>query len=155
MSEEPFKPKGELPEWRMVYDQLLASAEFGDVITYQQLDEVLGRRFVDNRAPIYRARTELGDMRHRWLTSVPDVGYRVIDANEHITEAQRHKRRARRQLGFMVKVAEVTDLGRLTQDELVRFDAQARINNTLYLVAVHHEQRLNRIEAIMRDEGKL
>ena len=151
----PFQPKGDFPEWRIIYDQLLIDADFGTVITYEQLDDALGRVFLDNRSPIYRARMHLGEMRQRWIESVPGVGYRVIEAGEHIHAAQRHKRRAKRQLGLMVKVAEVTDLSRLTPEELMRFDTQAKVNQMLYMVAVHHERRLSRIEEILRADGKL
>lgn len=151
----PFQPKGDLPEWRLIYDRLLEHADFGDVITYTQLDEVLGREFEENRSPLYKAREHLGEMRRRWIEPVPRVGYRVIEAREHLLAAQQRKRRARRQLRAMVKIAEVTDLARLTPAELASFDSQAKVNAALYMVAVHHERRLNRIEGILRDEGKL
>lgn len=155
MSAVAFEPKADRPEWRIIYDELLQAADFNTVISYDELDRVLGRPFVANRSPIYRARQHLGEMRLRWLEAAPGVGYRVIEAREHLDAAQRRKRRAKRQLGLMVKIAEVTDLARLEPHELERFDAQARINAALYMVAVHHEQRLQRIEQILRDDGKL
>jgi hypothetical protein len=97
----------------------------------------------------------LGEMRRRWLESVPRVGYRVIEAREHLIVAQKKKRRARNQLRGMVRVAEHTDLSRLTPAELASFDSQAKVNAALYMVAMHHERRLNRIESILRDEGKI
>lgn len=155
MTAQAFRPRGEIPEWRMIYDALLATADFGDVITYAQLDEVLGREFVGNRSPIYAARRHLGEMRSRWLVPVPRTGYRVPEANEHIDVAQGHKRKGKRQLGLMQRVAEVTDLSRLTETELARFDSQARINAALYMVLVHHEKRIARIEAVLRTQGVL
>jgi hypothetical protein len=151
----PFQPKGDVPEWRLIYDALLERAGFGDIITYAQLDEALGRPFEANRSPFYRARQHMGEMRSRWLVAVPRQGYRVIEAREHLTAAQSHKRRARRQLGLMVRVQEVTDLSVLSAAELATFDSQARINSMLYQVAVHHERRLARIESILREDGRL
>jgi hypothetical protein len=151
----PFKPKGAIPEWRMIYERLLEPADFGDVITYDQLEEALGRRFEPNRSPIYRARQELGEMRHRWLESVPRVGYRVIEASEHMRVAQGHKRKARTQLGIMVKVGEVTDISRLTPEQLAQFDTQTKVNWLLYSALVHHEKRIARIEEVLRGEGKI
>lgn len=151
----PFQPKGDLPEWRLIYDRLLEHADFGDVITYAELDEVLGREFEDNRSPLYKAREHLGALRSRWIEPVPRIGYRVIEAREHIHVAQQRKKRARRQFRAMVRVAEFTDLSRLSPSDLATFDSQAKINAALYMVAVHHEKRLNRIEGILRDEGKL
>ena len=155
MTVAPFRRKGDRPEWRMIYDALLDGADFSTVITYDQLDDVLGRPFVDNRAPLYRARQHFGEMRSRWIESQPGVGYRVIEANEHIDAAQQRKRRARRQLGMMVRIAEVTDLSRLKPEELAKFDTQAKLNAALFMVAVHHERRIARIEQLLRDEGKL
>jgi hypothetical protein len=151
----PFTSRRAVPEWQMIYTALLERADFGTVVTYEELDAVLERPFVENRSPIYRARRQLGDMRSRWIEAVPGVGYRVIEAREHIDSAQKHKRKARRQLGLMVRVAEVTDLSALSPPELARYDEQSKINQMLYQVAVHHERRLARIESILRGEGKL
>lgn len=151
----PFTPKGERPEWRIVYEDLLADADFGRIVTYDELTEVLGRDFAINRAPIYRARLELGDLRKRWLEAVPNKGYRVIEANEHLRIATAHKRKARRQMGLMVKLAEVTDLTRLTADEIAQFDTQTKVNWLLYSALVHHEKRIARIEEVLRGEGRL
>lgn len=151
----PFKPKAALPEWRLIYDKLLISAEFGDVITYGELDEVLGRSFVDNRSPFYRARDEMADLRKRWAEPSPGVGYRIIEANEHLMAAKKAKERGRRQLGKMVKIGEVTDLSRLTPDELTHFDSQARFNRAVYMAVVSHENRLTRIEDLLKADGKM
>ena len=149
-----FQPKGEKAEWLMVFDELLKDADFGTIVTYEELDELLERRFVDNRAPLYRARAELGDTRKRWLEAVPGVGYRVIEANEHVRIARQHKRKAQRQMTTMVKVAQVTDLSRLTPTELADFESQSKVNWLLYSALVHHERRITRIEELLRDEGK-
>jgi hypothetical protein len=85
---------------------------------------------------------------------VPGVGYRVIEANEMIRVANGHKRKAKRQMTTMVRVAEVTDVSRLTPEELTRFDAQARVNWLLYSAVVRHERRISRIEELLRGEGK-
>lgn len=151
----PFQPKGDLPEWRLIYDKLLERADFGDVITYAALDDVLGRQFEDNRSPFYRARDHMIEMRQRWLEPVARVGYRVIEAREHIIVAQNKKRRARNQLRGMVTVAAGCDLSQLSPSDLATFDSQAKINAALYMVAVHHEKRLALVEDILRREGKL
>lgn len=150
-----FHPKGDVPEWRIIYDRLLTNADFGDLISYAALSHALGREFRRNRTPLYRARTELGSLRHRWLEAVPGRGYRVIEAREHLMVAAGHKRRARRQLTLMKRVADVTDLSRLTADELATYDQQTRINAALYMVAVHHERRIARIEQVLREAGQL
>lgn len=149
-----FAPKGAKPEWLMVYDELLSSADYGDVVTYARLEEVLGRPFASNRGPLYRARDHLGDIHKRWLEAVPNVGYRVVDAEEHVRIAAAHKLKGRRQYGRMLKVMQVTDLTQLGPDALATWDEQQKIGFTLWGV-IAHESRIRRIEAILRKEGLL
>ena len=100
----PFRAKGEIAEWRLIYERLLETAEFGQVITYVELDEVLGRRFIDNRSPLYRAREDLGSIRKRWLEPVPGVGYRVTEPGDHVRVSVSHRRKSQRQVSIAVKV---------------------------------------------------
>lgn len=155
MSNQPFKPKGERAEWRLIYDRLLAHADFGHVIKIEELDEILGRSFIDNRSPIYKARDYLGAMRHRWLEAIPAVGYRVIEASEHMRAALDRKKRAQRQLRTMVRIGEFTDLAKLTPEQLVQFDNQSRFNRLAYMTLMFHESRLARVEAVLQADGKL
>ena len=151
----PFTPKGARPEWRLIYDALLAGAEFDDLISYADLDQTLGRDFRARRAPLYRARVEFGAQRRRWLEAVPNQGYRVIRAKEHLRVAHGHKQRARAQYRRMMTVSGATDLSHLTPEELEAFDAQSRINATLVAIVSSHEQRLGRIEETLRKNGML
>ena len=150
-----FQPLDDKPEWRKIYDQLLADAEYDTIITYAQLSAVLGRDFEEQRGPIYRARRELGNLRFRWLAAVPKIGYRVIRANEHISVADDHKHRARRQFTRMLEVSRATDLAHLSPEELAHFDRLNRNNNLLATIVMSHEHRLERIEAVLRADGKL
>lgn len=152
---QPFQTKGARPEWLVIFEDLLAHVDYGDIITHAQLDAALGRPFVDDRGPLYKARRHLGRVRKRWVEPVEGIGYQVIEAREHMGAAQRRKKRARRQLLAMVEIGNVTDLARLTPEELTSFDAQSKVNATLYLVAMQHERRLSRIEDVLRGEGKL
>ena len=150
-----FEPKGDRPEWQLLYEALLQGVTFGDVITYDALDRVLGRPFVDHRAPLYRAREELAAQHRRWLEVVPRVGYRVIAAHEHVSAALQRKRRARRQMQQMVRIGNATDVTALTPEQLVVHDQQHRLNAMLLSVVVNHEQRLARIEDALHREGLL
>jgi hypothetical protein len=149
-----FTPKGDKPEWQILYDALLGDADFGTVITFEQLDRALGREFQSNRAPLYRARDELGTRRKRWLVPVPTVGYRVTDAEDHVRVAVDHKRKSRRQLGMAVRVLSSTDLNRLSSDALSEWDSEQKMTFALWAI-VAHENRLKRIEEVLRKEGLL
>ena len=149
-----FAPKGERPEWRMIYEDLLSNVGPGTVITYTQLEEILGRELAANRAPLYRARRELGELRSHWLEAVPNVGYRVIDPQEHVRVAAGHRRKSRRQVGMAIRVLRSTDLSSLQADALQEWDSQSKLTFALWAVFAH-ESRLRRIEDVLRKEGLL
>lgn len=149
----PFKAKGPKPEWQIVYEELLEKADFGDIVSFSSLDRVLGRDFKVSRGPVYKATRYLGEQRKRWLAPVKGVGYRVIEANEHMLQANMHKKRAKKQLGVMIKVGNATEITRLTNEELARFDSQRKVNAVLFMVAIHHEDRIKRIEQVLEREG--
>jgi hypothetical protein len=153
-----FSPRGDKPEWRLVYEELLANADYGHVVTYSELADVLNRDVKDRqrlRAPIARARRELGNLRSMWLVAVPNVGYRVIQANEHVSVADDHKHRGQRQFTRMLDVSRATNLSRLTPEELACWDNQNRINAFLVTVVRSHESRIRRIEQVLHADGKM
>lgn len=150
---QPFKPKGDRPEWRIIYEDLLLGAEFGDVITLDDLSNALGRPFQRSRSPLYRALKEFASERHRWLEPLPGKGYRVAEPREHTTLANGRKRRAQRQLGTMMTITRATDVSRLAPEELVRFDAQAKVNALYFAVLVQHEGRLKQVEDVLHRAG--
>jgi len=149
-----FTPKGERPEWRMIYEDLFADAEPGQIITYKQLEDLLERGFALNRGPLYRARKTLGEMQHRWLEAVPNVGYRVIEPTEHVRVSATHRKKSRRQVGMAIRVLQAADLGRLSGDALSTWDEQSKMTFALWAVFAH-ESRLRRIEDVLRREGLL
>lgn len=150
----PFTPKGDRPEWQMIYD-LLEDIEPGEVITYETLTDVLGRDFMPNRSPFYRARRHLGEQRQRWMEAIPNVGYRCIKAPEHIGQAARRREFGKRRILDAVRINRATDLTRLTSEELARHDNQFAINTALVAAFQNHEERLRRIEQALRAAGKL
>lgn len=149
-----FAPKGEIPEWRMIYEGLLEHANSGDIVTYPEIDAVLGRALDINRGPLYRARRELGEMRKHWLEAIPNIGYRVIEPSEHVRISAVHRRKSRRQVGMAIRVLQSTDLAQLSGDALSKWDEQSKMTFALWAVFAH-ESRLRRIEDVLRKEGLL
>jgi hypothetical protein len=83
------------------------------------------------------------------------VGYRVIQANEHVRASLDRKQRARNQLQKMQVISRATDLARLTFEERELWDRQERINAALVSIVSSHEKRIDRIEEVLRADGKL
>lgn len=116
-----FEVKGEQPEWRLLYERV-KGLPVDAVVTYEQLDEALGRSFRDDRGPLDRAQTELLEANHRVLVNVRNVGYRVARAEEHLSLAQGQRKRARRAVRKGRRIAEGADRGALSVDDRRRLD---------------------------------
>ena len=163
---EFFKPKGDVPEWRKVYDVLVEKG-VDEVVTYEELDAALGRPFNHDRAPVYRATKELLAVHKRGTVNERSVGYRIARANEHASLAVKQRTRARRAIGKGVKIIDGTDRSKLTPSERKRLDdlemnmrAQAdMLRRTEQRVSVvekkqqRHDDRLDLLIADLRRKG--
>lgn len=93
----PFVPAGDQARWRTIY-ALLTPLKVDDVITYRALGDALGLHPDEDRHSIQmsmrRAARELEEFDKRALDVVPNVGYRVVPAPEHLVLAKRQQRRA-------------------------------------------------------------
>ncbi|HEX2578661.1 MAG TPA: hypothetical protein VHK88_20120 [Aquihabitans sp.] len=116
-----FEPKGEVAEWRLVYDHLVG-LKVGDIITYDRLSGILGREFLHGRGPFHRANRELLATHRLGLVNVKGVGYRVVTAAEHEDAARGQHRSARRRLRRAKEWIEHTDRADLTPEVRSRFD---------------------------------
>lgn len=135
----PFQPKGDRPEWQIVYDHL-RTLNIGDTITYATLDRLLDRDFTPDRSPIYRARYQLEANDRRTLANVVGVGYRIAHPSDHLDLAQMHHRKMRRQLKFRRGRLSSTQREALTNDERRRLDDL--------------ELNQSRLEDVVRQQGR-
>lgn len=150
-SRMPFEPKGEQAEWRMIYDELL-KLEIGDVITYSELDEILDRDFLGDRAPFYRATREVERTLSRTFAPVRGKGYRMVEPDEHVDLVVDRLARSRRQVRRGREVADSTDLARIKDPE-----ARNRIRELRLLTRRHETMlrqqnlRLDRHEQMLKE----
>lgn len=95
-----FQPLGDQARWRIIYD-LLRKTGVDQVVTYQQLADALSldpeQRHLIQMA-VRRAAREHEEVDKRALIVIPNVGYRVVRAPEHIGLARTQQRRASRSL---------------------------------------------------------
>jgi hypothetical protein len=118
------------PQWRSVF-RLLAEMAPGDILPYATIQAMLG---TDDMDRVYRltarAKRELWEDRGRSITAVPQVGYRMIRANEHGRQARDYERVARRRVADAVVVAGCTHLDELNDAEresIVQLQAGLRL----------------------------
>lgn len=130
-----FKPKNEKSQWRMIYEAIQPLGA-GDIITYDDLDRVLGEESRFCRGAIYRASKELMKKDHRGLVSKRGEGYMVIKGMDMKDDAQDKTDRAGRlvvRAGFEARAIDVRDLSPEEKKTLDDFLVQNRtISEAIY-----------------------
>lgn len=119
MSAEIFEPKGEVSERALLVD-LICDMEPGEVVTYEMLDEALGRPFKDNRVPWYAAVETLQRDYKKTMVLVRGEGYRVAKPEQHADIATFRQKKARRQIGKASRVVKNTNWSALSPKEAER-----------------------------------
>jgi len=127
-----FTPKHEKAYWKMLYDSIVDRA-LGDLVTYDEIGEVIGKDISNSRNYIYRANKELMAKNNRMLEVVPTTGYRVVEGIEMYKGAETHKTRSKRQIKQSTFIATHIDTAVLTTDQ------KTTLNNFL----VHNQEIAN------------
>jgi len=119
----PFEPAGEQARWRIIYE-ILKTTPVDGLVTYEQLGEALELDPDKDRHAIQMAvrraaqEYERGDKRA--LDAVPNEGYRVVKAGEHLDLAKRHGRKAGKSLQRGHSKAVNVDLSEVEDPEVRR-----------------------------------
>jgi hypothetical protein len=126
----PFKPVGRAARWRILYEELLKHANPGDLITYEQMAELLELHPERDRPKIHQAISRAGDEfleedKHA-LEPVPGRGYTVVTANKHLDIGRRHQKKASRALTRSHTVVTNVDLNGVEPELRNAFTTVAR-----------------------------
>lgn len=97
----PFESIGESARWRILYN-LLSGREVDDVLTYEEMGEALGLDPRRDRHTLQvstqRAAKELEQVDKHAIEAVRNIGYRIVEPEEHLRLARSHQRRSSRSL---------------------------------------------------------
>lgn len=157
-----FQPMdGDRARWRILYEELFSKAQPGDVITYQEMGDLLGMNIDDLaerrilQTTIRRVSRELAEDR-RALEAVHNQGYRIVLPEDHIKLAKGYQARSSRSLQRGRSVIENVDLGGLSpaQVKLVEvmayaFAAQLSFNKSIDV----RQKRLEKAVGALTEKG--
>ena len=101
----------------LVYDLLSRRPSPGEVFTYSELSEAMGRDSRSNRSAIYIASKRLGKSHERRLVCVTGHGYRIAEAHEHSVVAKSKAVIAKRRLGDAKSMLDHTRIGELNPEQ--------------------------------------
>jgi hypothetical protein len=118
-----FKPKGDRPQWQVIYDHIVG-LEIGDVVKYDELHALLPNV---SRTALYGVFTiavkHVEEDRRRTFANVRSVGYRMVESVEHEGLARNQHSQAKRRLGAARRKLHSADRSRLTPEQRRRVDA--------------------------------
>jgi len=112
-----FESHGEKSRRAMVVEALAERGE-GDIITYEELAEILGesdRSICQN--VVNKAKSALERLHTKALLAVPNVGYRIVLAREHLDLAKHHQQKSARALRRSRSKVVNVDMSKLTDGE--------------------------------------
>ena len=72
--------------------------QVGDVITKEELTQILGKSFDSDRSPYYTANNRLRKEAGRHLAPIRNVGYTMVPATDHLELAEDRRRSAGRKM---------------------------------------------------------
>ena len=93
----PFAPRNGVAVWTVLYARL-REAEVNDVVTYAELGALIEADRAAVQSAVRRAARELSTIDKRAVMAVPNVGYRVVAPEEHLTLARQHQAKSGRSL---------------------------------------------------------
>jgi hypothetical protein len=125
----PFEPIGDRARWRILYDMLQLVPTNG-ILTYDRMAEALDLHPESDRHIIQmamrRAAREHEVVDKRAVDVVPNKGYRVVTAPEHMGLARRQQRRSSRALKAGHSKVVNVDLSNLDPEARKAFEVVAR-----------------------------
>jgi hypothetical protein len=152
-----FESLGAEARWRTLYD-MLKECDIGGVLTYEQMAGALHLRPKADRAAIrsalHRAARELLHVDKRAVEAAPKVGYRVVEAEYHLTLAQRQQKRAGRALRRGHDVVVNVDFNGVTPEVRAGFEVVARAFSLQMDFNRRFDVRQKRLESVVRETGE-
>ena len=92
-----FQPIDAMSRRAMVIE-LIADRPADSIVTYDELEELLGVEKARCQSVVNQAKAGLEATHKKAIVAVPNQGYRITHANEHLTLAQSHQKRSVRQI---------------------------------------------------------
>jgi len=137
-----FQPKGEKALWRFIYDYV-SPLSLDDVVSYDDLSEVVDQDIKKNRSVIYTANKHLLKDFKRLLVVERGIGYRVVDGMDIMNHAEGRQKMAKRAVSMADYETANINTVKLTPDERDRLQKFMNFNAN---IRAAFAQKIDRIE---------
>ena len=136
-----FKPKGEKPVWKMVYDYVV-SLPVETIVTMEELSEAIDGEIRSNRGAVYKARKVLAKDKKRYLIAVRGTGYRVVEGTAQLNHAENRHELAQRQIKLANFEAVNVDTKKMSIEERQRWSQFMAWNGQAISVLSHNAREI-------------
>jgi hypothetical protein len=135
-----------------------ASLRPGDLITYETLHEILDRGDSEDERHAVRGAARAASRRlltadGHCLVSVPDVGYRITEAAEHLRLGKDREKRGSRQFQQAITIYDGTPLDELTPAQRELHQNTSMLAKAAFAAISDHERRIRRVERLIGGLG--
>jgi ribonuclease HII len=144
-----FKPKGEEAVWKMIYDHVV-NLPIGEIITFNDIQELIDDDFEKNRSSVYRANKELMKTNKRILVSARGVGYKVVEGANQLMHAEDRHDRANRQIKMANFEALNINTKVMSIDERQRWSQFLAWNGTVLSALSHNAQQVAKANVVAK-----
>lgn len=113
-----FTPQGSKAKWEQVFE-VFSGHQSGDTVSYAEIDFALDGVHTRTQVQgiVYQAARRLLERENKALEAIPNIGYRIVQANEHVRLAGKQQGRASRALARGTRQVVHVDLNGLTEVE--------------------------------------
>ena len=148
----PKRPDGR--SLRAIAVELIGPKTPDTIVTYQEIGAALGVSPRNHRnliqGAINQAQSGLLKLYQRSVVAIPNVGYRVIRADEHRGVAVAKQSAAERQMKKGLRLLTHARLDEMSAEGRQLHQQQAMIMSATLAGFKYHENRLNKIEELLR-----
>jgi len=138
-----FKPKGEFPFWKILYDAI-KDADYGTKFSFEQLHVMTGMNTSKVRDYVLETNKHLLEDCKKCLISVRKFGYKIATPEEHVFQARKRPKKIKNQVKFGVREWNGLNTEGFTPDQKVQF--QQEFNHIATIGRLVSKKQLKGIE---------
>jgi len=145
-----FTPKGEKSMWRILYNAVVMMP-VNKVISFQELEDIVGFDLRKNRTAIYKARVKLAKNNKRYLVSEHNEGYRIVEGTDILNHAESRHEKANTQIKLANFEASNLDTSKMSPDEKQRLSSFLAWNGSIIQVlsqGIKNVSKANQVASI-------
>lgn len=132
--------------------QEMAKMNVGDIITHEQISEIMGVPMKDKPGPVYTAMKRLLRDENKAFGCVRGVGYKRLNDVEILAEGESTAASIRRRAKRSVERHMLVDFDKLNASQKTRFSAQSAVLGAIAMMA--RSTSIQKIQGKIADAGK-